>query len=554
MPVHSPATRVQRGFWRSAVTLLAVGALCGCSPGTNPADAPPVRIAALGAANSADPLKAQSSPERLVAGEVHLGLLRINSNGQLAPGLAESWRVSDDGLTYLFRLKPTKWPDGKDVTCVDVAASLRRAVRDRPDLPALGELDAIEGAVPVRARRKSLSAFGIRVLTPDVMEIRLSRPAPALLALLAEPNLVITRSVRAKNGGNERYALGPYRLTTEKTQKAGGPDQTHYDLTLQGKPRPNQPWNVRILPFSGTEDAIQAFRSGRVDVVLGGQLEGVADARAIGGVQNFRAVSALGVVGLRINLQRPLLADARVRRALAMAIDRPAIVGRLFNLREMLPLVSLVPPTVTGYATPTAPNWANWALPQRQTEARRLLIEAGYSEAALATLSEDDPESKALRIEISFVDGVEARSVIQAIAEAWAPLGIRVRALARNPDNQAAILEAGDFDMAFEVRTESVDSPLPFLRVFACDQGQNFGRYCNPDADAMITRAQSLPDIVQRTAELQMAEAAMLNDMPFLPLFVPARWSLLRAEVEGWSPSASGVMRASSLRWRGKGG
>lgn len=533
-----------------ASTLAALG---GCNGGTDPADAPALRIAILGEVRSDDPLQAQSPAERLIAGELHLGLLRIGSGGQLTPGVAESWRVSDDGLSYLFRLKPAKWPDGKDVTGIDAAASLRRSIRDRPDLPALGELDAIEGAVPVRERRKPLSALGVHVLTPDVIEIRLSRPAPALLALLAEPNLAITRPMRMKGRENGRLALGSYRLTAEKTPKSDHPKQIHYDLANHGQPRPDQPWNLRILPFQSTEAAIQAFRSNTADAVLGGALEGVADARAIGGVQSFRATPALGAVGLTVNLQRPLLADARVRRALAMAIDRPALVGRLFNMREMLPLVSLVPPTVTGYASPTAPDWAAWSLAQRQTEARRLLIEAGYGEAATAAMSPDDAEANALRIEISFVDGVEARSVIQAVAEAWAPLGVAVRALARSPESQAATLKAGDFDMAFDVRVESVDSPLPFLRVFACGQAQNFGRYCNLGADAMITLAQSLPNIVQRTAELQKAEAAMLKDMPFLPLFVPARWSLLRAEVEGWSPSSAGAVQASSLRWGGKG-
>lgn len=531
----------------------ALAALVGCNAGTDPADAPALRIGVLGDVHSSDPLQAQSAAERLIAGELHLGLLRIGSSGQLATGVAESWRVSDDGLSYLFRLKPAKWPDGKDLTGADVAASLRRSIRDRPDLPALGDLDAIENAVAVREQRKPPGALGIRVLTPDVIEIRLSRPAPALLALLAEPNLAITRPIRVKGRDSGRYALGSYRLTAEKTAKSDLPAQIQYDLAYHGARRPDQPWALRILPFPGAEDAIQAFRSGSVDAVLGGQLEGVADARAIGGVQNFRAAAALGVVGLRVNLLRPSLADARVRRALAMMIDRPALVGRLFNMREMLPLVSLVPPTVTGYATPTTPDWAAWNLAQRQTEARRLLIEAGYGEASAAAASGDDAGSKALRIEISFIDGIEARSVIQAVAEAWAPLGVVVRALARSPESHAAMLKTGDFDMAFDVRFESVDSPLPFLRVFACGQAQNFGHSCNQDADVAIAQAQSLPDIVQAAAELQKAEAVLLDDMPFVPLFVPARWSLLRAEVEGWTPSTTGVLRASALHWGGKG-
>ncbi|QCI79587.1 hypothetical protein E6W36_08670 [Hankyongella ginsenosidimutans] len=245
------------GLWCQRLVTMALAstlaALGGCNGGTDPADAPALRIAILGEVRSDDPLQAQSPAERLIAGELHLGLLRIGSGGQLTPGVAESWRVSDDGLSYLFRLKPAKWPDGKDVTGIDAAASLRRSIRDRPDLPALGELDAIEGAVPVRERRKPLSALGVHVLTPDVIEIRLSRPAPALLALLAEPNLAITRPMRVKGRENGRLALGSYRLTAEKTPKSDHPKQIHYDLANHGQPRPDQPWNLRILPFQSTE-------------------------------------------------------------------------------------------------------------------------------------------------------------------------------------------------------------------------------------------------------------------------------------------------------------
>ena len=108
--------------------------------------------------------------------------------GNIVGGLAERWNVSDDGMSYIFRLAATKWPDGRKVTAEQVAQLLKRAVGPRSKNPLKDALGAIDDIV---------------AMTDRVIEIRLTAPRPNLLALLAQPDLAILRG-RRRHGPVQR--------------------------------------------------------------------------------------------------------------------------------------------------------------------------------------------------------------------------------------------------------------------------------------------------------------------------------------------------------------
>src|SRR3954451_15615526 len=131
---------------------------------------PSVRDPALG------PLPAEDA---VLLQNVAQGLVRFDANGNIVGGLAERWNVSDDGLSYIFRLASTNWPDGKKVTAEQVAKILKRSISARSDNPIKDTLGAVEDIV---------------AMTDRVIEIRLIAPRPSLLALLAQPEFAILRS------------------------------------------------------------------------------------------------------------------------------------------------------------------------------------------------------------------------------------------------------------------------------------------------------------------------------------------------------------------------
>ncbi|WP_254606525.1 ABC transporter substrate-binding protein, partial [Sphingomonas bacterium] len=125
---------------------------------------------------------------RVIAGAVAQGLVRFDGGGQIEPGIAERWSVIDNGTSYIFRLRAARWADGRPVTAGQVVAALRHQLARGSRNPLRPFLTAIDDIVE---------------MTPEVIEVRLSRPRPDLLRLFAQPELAI---MAPRAGGS-----GPYR-------------------------------------------------------------------------------------------------------------------------------------------------------------------------------------------------------------------------------------------------------------------------------------------------------------------------------------------------------
>ena len=123
------------------------------------------------------------------------GLVRFDGAGQIEPGLAERWNVSDDGLSYIFRLAAGEWPDGRKIMARDVARILTRQI----------------GATRGSATREALGAVeDVVAMTDRVIEIRLSAPRPHLLELLAQPDFALIR---------EGVGSGPFRPRADRCRR-----------------------------------------------------------------------------------------------------------------------------------------------------------------------------------------------------------------------------------------------------------------------------------------------------------------------------------------------
>jgi len=142
---------------------------------------------------------ALSGPQALLLSNVAQGLVRFDASGQIVPGLAERWNVTDDGLSYIFRLHSGDWPNGRKITAEQVARLLRRQIASRSENTLKDTLGAVDQIV---------------AMTDRVIEITLKAPRPNLLALLAQPELAVVY---------EGQGSGPFRITPEKEAGGGRP-------------------------------------------------------------------------------------------------------------------------------------------------------------------------------------------------------------------------------------------------------------------------------------------------------------------------------------------
>ena len=355
-----------------------------------------------------------SAADAVLIENVGQGLVRFDASGNIVGGLAERWNVSDDGLSYIFRIASMNWPDGKKVTAEQVAKILKRQIgpRSRNELKdALGAVDDIVA------------------MTDRVIEIRLLAPRPNLLALLAQPDLAIVQ---------RGIGTGPFRATADK---AG---QIRLTRNVLASDEEEATKEEVLLGGAHVQQAIRDFADGKTELVLGGTFGDLPYARAIklprDSLQFDPASGLFGLVPLRSGNG---LDDPEVRRMLSQALDRDALISA-FAVPGLAPRATLLEPGLDQLPAPAAPAWLGTAVADRI--------------AALRTQADRKfgPEKPTLTVALPETPG--ANIVLAALARSWGPLGFGV---ARAPNAAAA-----DFALIDEVAPSS--SAAWFVRHFRC--------------------------------------------------------------------------------------
>jgi peptide/nickel transport system substrate-binding protein len=464
---------------------IAAAAICGCGKDSDGL----TRVGTIGP----DPKLVEtvtaplSTGEALVRANMAQGLVRFDERGQVVPGLAERWNVSDDGLSYIFRLQTGEWPDGRKIRADDIAKILSRQLRPASANPLKDTLGAVSQIV---------------AMTDRVIEIRLSAPRPNLLQLLAQPEFGL---VRASVG------TGPFTPPTKGQMEAAKGEIDEKALFITHRIRiPDAEDPVERVQLSGgkAQDLVAAFANGDLDLVLGGT---VADlpyamrAKVPRGALRFDPVA--GLFGLAPTKRSEVLQNKEVRQLLSRAIDRQAMVGGL-NVDGLAPRATLLQAGLEGIGQPPQPEW----LTQRMDERRAALVADGNRIFG-------QTERPTLRLFVP--DGPGGDFLFGRIRYDWAYLGIKVE---RAPSAASA-------DLVWVDEVAPSSSPAWFLRRFRCVTAP----ICVEDAEAMLTSARAAPIAAQRAA-LFLEAARMMDDAQlFFPIAAPIRWSLVSGRAPGFA-------------------
>lgn len=465
-------------------------------------------LAACGPAGEEPPLAIDLVTDRAMAAALAdatgAGLTARDATGRVVPGLARSWRVSNDGLSIVFRLRPATDATGRALTARDIVASLLSARRQGP------AEDLLAGVVRVTAP------------LPDVVEIGLSTPQPELLELLATPALIIRR-------GDRLLAAGPYRSAP------AGPDGS---VLLEAEPRHHGAESIGVpriaLRRSRPEPAIARFQRGEAALVVGGGLDGLGAARVLAPRQRLVLEQPHAVLLLLVNQTAPPLDDPDVRRALMLAIDRAAIGPALFGTQAAGPVPGLSPPGLDPYPGLAEPDWMRGPLIARQEEARRLLAQAGY-----------DPIGRRLAIAVAIGSAPADQRLMAEVAGPLAMIGVDLRLVRRSAGGHEAAVGRGEFELALVERVADHSSVLPFLLPFRC--GANRHGVCLPEADRLLAEAWRAPDLATRMAGLASAERLWSEDGAAIGLVRVIGWSLVAPRIKGFAPNRTGMHSLARL-------
>jgi len=473
-----------------------------------------------------DPQKYQTHYEQNIILDLFEGLVTFDAMARPVPGVAQSWSVSADGLAWTFNLRPNlTWSDGAPLNADDIVFSFRRMMDPATAAQYAQLFYILENGQLANTGKISPDRIGVSSPSPDTVTLRLSTPAPYLPELLANAFAsVLPRHVIQKSGADwvkpgNMVSNGAYILKTWESQDR---------IELMRNQRFHDAARVSIdrvvyYPTENLTSALSRFRAGELDTQMEFPTSQIDALRA-----NFPAETkltpALLTYYLALNSTTPKLADARVRRALSLAIDRDVIVTRINKLGEK-PALTFIPPDIANYSLWQSPD-AALSGEQKLAQAKQLLTDAGYG------------PTKPLKISYSFTSTEDFKRIAVAIAGMWKRIGVETELLNREGRVHFAALKQGDFEAGFVGWSADFNDAATFLYVLQSSSvNSNYSRYRNPAFDDLMARAAQAGEGTARATLLQQAEKLAMGDQPIIPLYTGVTRNLIAKHVSGWQPN-----------------
>lgn len=412
------------------------------------------------------------------------GLVGFDERGRVIPALADRWIVTDDGLSYIFRLRDGTWPGGAPITGETARAALLQALAGVRGTALGADLAGIDE---------------VRAMAGRVIEIRLRQQSPDMLQLLAQPELGLATRGRG---------AGPMQLERQKRVAVLTPIAPE----ARGLP-PLGEWaeRTRKLRFQSQSaaTAIARFNQGEVDVVLGGRFADFPRLDASGVARGaIRLDPVTGLFGLAVVADDGFLAEPENREAIAMALDRDALAGVL-GIGGWVATTRIVNPGSQDDNGTIAERW-----PGRSAAERR-----GVAATRVAAWKGRGHMLSALRIALP--GGPGADQLFRQLSADLAAIGLSTRKV---PDTAAADLRLVDAVARYPRAGW-------FLNQLGCAAVRG---PCSPDADRLVAKALDEADPAKRTDLYAQAEAQLTLANSYIPFGVPIRWSLVSGDATGF--------------------
>ncbi len=483
---------------------------------------------------SLDPQFVGGTFEINIVGDLMVGLTTLDAAAHPVPGMADSWKISSDGTMWTFHLRKALWSDGTPVTAGDFLFAFRRLLDPHTAARNAGDLWVLKNAAAISAGKMPMTALGVAAPRPDTLILHLEHPVSYLPELLAGPAASPLPRHVVEVQGAAWARPGAYVSNGPYTLKEWLPND---HIGLAKNPRFYDAAGVRIdtvnyLPTPDSAAALSRYRAGELDMQTPVPAQELPWLRArLNG--ELHVTPALALSYLAINLGDPALKDVRVRRALNLAIDREALVQKVFKLGET-PAYGLVPPGIADYPLPPEMDFRKLPYPARLAEAQRLMQAAGYgpfNRLRLTYAASSTPDNKRLA------------AVFQAMCRTiYIDLDIRLS----DAPTQLANLHQHHFQLAGAGWYADVNDAGNFLDLLRSNGANNYAHYTNPRFDAALDAAQAEPDPRRRGALLKTAEVIALADYPWVPWRVPSQTDLVKPRVKGWVDNAADYHRS---RW-----
>jgi oligopeptide transport system substrate-binding protein len=508
---------------------LSIATLVGAALGTagtakQAASSSTLRIAQSGLPDPLDPTLLVDNRSIEIAQNVWDGLVDVTDQMTLVPALAQSWKVSGNGTVYTFNLRRNaRFSNGQPITAQDVVFTYNRTLDPKIASPTSFYLADIQGADAV-LKGKAKAATGIRAIGKHTVRIKLSHPAGYFLSLVSRWPAWIVSQAAVTAGGKDwikpqnSVGSGAYHLVNQI-----GDSQFDFDASqyyYRGKPRIQ---HVTVLSIPDSTAALARYQAGDVDAVINLSTASVLKAQSDPKLKaEFHSRPLLRTVWLGMQVNKPPFTDRRVRLAFGAAIDKKTLVKIALSNQAT---------AAGGWLPPGLPGAVKRGDSFNPKLAKQLLAQAGFANG-----------SNFPHVDLTYTLATgEYKEVFEFIqGQLQQNLGIKV-GLKEMPTAafQSTMKDAGKRPLLWAYSfgldypdAQEMDSYLAFT-----GQSYNFENWSNKAFEAIVNKANAIPNQQQRASLYRRAETIRLNDAPVIPLYYPNTNWIVKPYVKGFNES-----------------
>ena len=455
-----------------------------------------------------------------------MGLYQVGPDGALTNGCAESYTMSEDGLTYTFTLKDgLKWSDGSDLTAGDFEYAWKRALAPDTASPGAWYLYYIKNGEQYNSGEVSADEVGVKALDDKTLEVTLENPTSYFLDLTAVSVFfpVKQETVEAEEpwtkSGDTYVCNGAFKIEEINPQESyilvKNENYAYADDVKLDE--------VDLILIESAEAALSAFNAGEVDMIDTVSTQGLTQ---YAGSEELKSFDLIGTYYYDFNCSKEALSVARVRKALSMALDRETLLMAV-NPSNPKPAYAFVP-----YGIPYGDTGEEYRdvvgdlITEDVEAAKELLAEAGYPNGegfpTLTLITQNSQDKK------------DTAQVMQAM---WKQnLGVNVEIVTYESKVYWDEQKAGNFDICYDGWTGDYPDPSTNLECFLASRNETQCRWSGELADqynSLLLENRSLIDANERAANFEEAEKILMEEMPIIPLYYRNAQLLINTRVTG---------------------
>ena len=483
-----------------------------------------------------NPTRARALADINVIKMVGEGLMRLDKQGTPQPALATSVDISSDAMTYTFTLRDAKWSNGQPVTSDDFIYAWKMSLR--PDYPSDNAylLYTIKHAQQIKKGRLPSSLLGVEAPDAHHLIIRLSRPTPYFLELLAHPiYFPLPKQIAAQDPhwadrGESYVGCGPFTIET----------WNHNDTITLAKN--HLYWDqsaVKLdtvtLSMVPEETGLKLFEMKELDCE--GSPFSTLPTDALPALQSsgrLQMEPLCGTCWMRLNVDRTPLSSPSIRKALALAINREEILTHVTH-NTLMPAPGIVPGSLNLHPSPLMGDG-------NKEEAKRLFTQ-GCKELGLKP-------KKFPPISLVYAMTDRNHKIAQAIQGQWKEtLGVDITLSQVESKVAFSLISHQEYDIALGNWIADVNDPISFLEVFASKtNGTNNTGWESPEYASLLTRSFFAASSEERFDLLRQSEQILMEEMPVIPIYTFTMCYIQSPDVEDIAVSKLGSIDIKSAR------